>query len=332
MTGNLANWQPKIIKKDKDGNYHLGKLTISASVAALVISISTVLFQWYSTLPPSAPQPAPVPTPVAPVIPFNVIAKERAAQEQATVQPQRAATQGIKSTFSAGQIYADLVVPDSKVDVYKLVRIKTTKVADFYDILVMTISNSNILFVDTVPTANTGEWVFTGPPGQYSVRLTMFGKDTGFNSATGTVTIGTPTPPVPPTPPTPPGPPVPPVPIPDGKYGLGPVSFNVASTQVPADFRKYASTVNNSLADNFESVAAAIAAGSFTTADAANKELAGKNRFTLSDPAALNAWMPFFNAWTAKVTDLNKAGKLPNIASEYAVAYKETAVGLRGVK
>jgi len=325
-SGNLANWQPKILKKDKDGNYHFGKLTISASVAALVISVATVVFQWYSTLP--APAPTPVPAP-APVIPFNVIAKEKAA-EAVVAPPVQSVSQNIRSSFSAGQVYADLVVPDSKVDVYKLVRIKTTQAADFYDILVMTISNSNILFVDTVPTANSGEWVFTGPPGQYSVRLTLFSKDKGFTSNTGTVTIGSPTPP--PPPPPPPGPPVPPVTIPEGKYGLGPLSFQVVSTQVPADYRKYASTVSNSLADNFESVASAIAAGSFTTPDAANKELAGKNRFTLSDPAALNAWMPFFNAWTAKVTDLNKAGTLPNMASEYAVAYKETAAGLRGVK
>jgi hypothetical protein len=318
MSGNLTGWQPKIAKKDAQGNYHLGKWTVSATVGSVIIAVVSTVWAWYQTLP----TPTNEVNPVSVTTPLTSPAPSKAVERHSA---------GLSSNFSAGEVRADLIVPNSKVDVYKLVKIKTDRIAQYHDLLVMTIASGQIMFVDTVATANSGEWVFTGPPGQYSIRLTSFDPNTGFNATTGTVTIGTnPNPPTPPNPPGPPNPPVPPdVVIPEGKYGFGPLSYNVVTTQVTADYRSYASK----LADNFEAVAAGIAAGSYKTPDEANKELAGRNRFTFSsDPTALTAWMPFFNAWSAKTTELNKAGKLPNMAAEYALVYKETSVGLRGVK
>ena len=317
MSGNLAGWQPKFIaKKDEKGNWKvLGKYTISAAGGALIVSVVLALGQYFGFKVPNLPT--------------------LHQENPAVVSVERQDNNQVLSSFSSSSVRADLVVPTGNVDIYKLVKIKSDKVADYYDLLVMTIYNGNIEMVDVVATSSPAEWVFTGPPGRYSIRLTSFAANTGFHAVTGTVIIGgTPVPNPNPNPGPGPGPnpnpnPQPNPSIPEGKYGFGPAMFKIVNEQVPADMKKYAPQI----ADAFEGVAAGIAAGSFTTPDAANKELAGRNRFIFEGkPADLEKWKVFFTAWSNKATELNKSGKLPNIAAEYAVVYRETMEGLRAIK
>lgn len=232
----------------------------------------------------------------------------------------------IVSRFS-GSTLAELVVPNS-VDVYKLVRIKTDKVASFYDVMVMTVYNANIVFIDAVPTANKGEWVFTGPPGQYAVRLSAYEPTSGVSVETGNVIIGVPVPIPNPNPtPNPTPNPIPnPTPVFTEVYGFSTLSFNSAMKVEVTARKQY----KDALADNFEAVAAAIAAGSFDTPNASNTELAGRHRLTFNNnQTEINKWLVFFTDWQAKATELNKAGKLPNLVQEYRLVYLETARGLR---
>lgn len=240
-------------------------------------------------------------------------------------------TNQILSRFSNDSVRAELVIPTS-VDTYKLVKIKTDKVATFYDLLVMTVYNGNIVFVDTVQTSNKGEWVFTGPPGQYAIRLSCYDQTTGISVETGNVIIGQPSPPTPPNPPNPTPTPTPtpnPAPVFTEKYGFSTLAYNSAM-KVEATARKQ---YKESLANNFESVAAAIAAGSFDTPNAANTELAGRNRMTFNNnQTEINKWLQFFTDWQTQATQLNKDGKLPNLVDEYRLIYLETAKGLRAIQ
>lgn len=113
-------------------------------------------------------------------------------------KPSPSHSYGIAARFNDDNIRAELVIPDKPVDVYKLVRIKTTEDAKFFDLFVMTINNNKLIFIDSVPTSNKGEWVFTGPPGEYSIRLSAYNPDTGVKVTVGNMTIGEPVPPPPP--------------------------------------------------------------------------------------------------------------------------------------
>lgn len=330
--GNLSGWNgTKIIKKDAKGTWKLGPIALPTTLVSVVLTtffgIGYLYNYLYTDYKPS---------------PYDVTSP-------AVTAPENPDSNNVFSAqFSSSTLQADLIIPSGPVDIYKFVRIKSSESASHFDLLVMTNLNGQILFIDAVETSHKNEWVFTGPPGQYSIRLTSFDVDTGFSSTTGNVVIGVPpapTPvPVPPGPnppgPVPPGPtpnPSPVVVIPDGKFAIGPLVYKVVREQVPASSKSFKNSEGkdiyyaNQLADNFEGVAAAIAAGSFKTPDEANKELAGRNRLTFAtNPAALTAWMPFFTAWAEKATELNKAGKLPNVAAEYRLFYLETVEGLRG--
>lgn len=230
----------------------------------------------------------------------------------------------------------------SSADEYTIVHLKTNAVGQYYDLMVLSVRGSDVVFVDTVKTAVSGEWVFTGPPGKYSIRLSVCDPNTGCKSMTGNVIIGkvvtpvpvpTPTPaPVPtpnPTPnptPTPqPTPPVGPVVIPQDTYGMTQWGYdnvkNIADKQYIAG-----------LADNFESIASAIAAGGIKTPQDANLKLSERNRATLNVPAGIQSnhpYYPFFINYSAKVTELNKSNKLPNLVNAYKDMYLEMAKGLR---
>ena len=118
----------------------------------------------------------------------------------------------------------------------------------------------------------------------------------------------------PPTPPTDP-PPVDPV----DKLGFVALAKGEGS-KLPAENRKYAIA----LAGNFEAVRTKLAAGGFKGADDANAELRDKNRAVLGD--ARVAWLPWFQAWQARADTMLKTN------ADYVQAYRETAIGLRGVK
>ncbi len=325
MSGNLSGWKPKYAVKQDDGSWKLGPFKLSAGIFSLIIVSFMGIGELYNYLYKDAkPNTDDI---------VNVLKEDKPAPvyKSETEQTDSNGQPLLSSAFTKADVKVDLIVPEGSVQLYKFVKIKTTVQASYYDLSVLTIYNNTIQFVETIETRTPGEWVFTGPPGQYSIRLSSFTDGVGFSAVTGTVTIGGGPVPPPPGPGPGPGPgPVVPPSIPEGKYGFGPAMYKVVMEKVPADIaKKYATKV----ADNFEAVAAGIAAGSWKTPTEANKELAGKNRFTFQgDDAGLKAWMPFFEAWSAKTTELNKAGKLPNVAAEYAEVYRETQAGLKEIK
>lgn len=122
--------------------------------------------------------------------------------------------------------------------------------------------------------------------------------------------------------------PTPPVVVPEGKY-VGKALFQIIKDKVPASEYGYASK----LADNFESLAASISAGSYKTPQEALKELSGRNRLTFNnDQSKINLWLPFFTSWSENATALNKSGKLPNLVDSYKEMFIETSTILNLIK
>lgn len=171
------------------------------------------------------------------------------------------------------------------------------------------------------------------PAGKYEVRCLITEFDVDWekkvfiprqSQVTATFAVGVPVPQPDPKPDPKPDP----QPDPSSKYGLTAQALAWGNA-VEAKHRSQAKT----LADNFEGVAAAIAAGAYATPAAANQELAGRNRQVLgtdTDPR-LVAWRPFFTSWSAAVTALNKDGKATTV-QDYRELYLETAAGLKLVK
>jgi hypothetical protein len=90
-------------------------------------------------------------------------------------------------------------VTPSPAPEHALVFVRTDFAAKFFDLEVVTVRNNALHFMAPVQTSQPGEWVFVGPPGEYSVRLKAFDPERGIQSAAGNVTIqGEPPAPVPP--------------------------------------------------------------------------------------------------------------------------------------
>lgn len=393
---NLDNWGKVTVRKDevKVANYvdTIKKYWKGACIVGYGLYLAISQFITYmDNNPIEKPNPTPVVN-IQPEVPETTPKKlfnEAISKNEIKETPH---DNQLLSRFSNRGIQAELVVPSS-VDVYKLVKIKTDKTASFYDVMVMTVYKNNIVFIDAVPTANKGEWVFTGPPGQYAVRLSSYDPTIGVNVETGNVIIGEPTPPPPPpvakvnvpdftehwygdskslaevlglvlkttnpdlrgnvisqdipkntsvdvgtiinvvvkSAPTPP----PPTPVFTEKYGFSTFSYNEVLTKVDADSR---ALYKDKLAGNFEAVAAKIAAGAYANVSnpiaSSQQDLAAMNRMTLNnnDPATVAKWVTFYTNWSAKATAQNKDGTLPNLVSEYANVYKESATGLRAAQ
>jgi hypothetical protein len=178
----------------------------------------------------------------------------------------------------------------------------------------------------------------SGTAGEYVFMLVVGGQAQGGGVDVAMaehhliVGDGQPSPPIIPTPsPAPQPPPVPapqppPVPtppvIPAGKYGFAQIAYDAAQG-VPLPQRV---GQGPRLAENFEAVAAAIAAGAVTSVREANDQLRGKN----ADVAGANRdlWLPVINAFAAKATDLARQGQLSTM-DEHRAAYLEFASGLR---
>lgn len=177
------------------------------------------------------------------------------------------------------------------------------------------------------------EWrlVLSFTPRYNGTYVVVFVQRDKPDISTHRVTVGiAPLPPITPpiTPPNPPPlPPPGPSPVPEGKYGFGPISYRLGSG-VAAAYR----TKSIELADNFEAIASAIAAGATKTAQDAIREVGAKNALTLTDPAASAAWLAFRTGWKENADKHNTAGTLRNLASDYAEAFRETATGLRAVR
>ncbi len=169
-----------------------------------------------------------------------------------------------------------------------------------------------------------------GPAGKYKIGVVAIYVDFATQairteSSSVVVTLGA----VGPVPDVPDNPPDPNPTIPDGKYKLGAAAYKWAAS-VPQAHRAKA----KELASNFTAVAAGIAAGSYTTPTQANKELAGRNKFTLGQSGpAFDSWKKeFFAKWKLYVDKLIADDKVRNVAADYAILYRETAKGLGAIK
>lgn len=124
-------------------------------------------------------------------------------------------------------------------------------------------------------------------------------------------------------PPPGPVPPVPPSPV--EKLGFATLA-RAEGIKLPDSARPLASQ----LADNFEAVAARLAATAQMTIDQGNAELRDRNRATLGDQGRAQ-WLPWFQAWQALADKHNAAGAMTT-KEHYVTAYQETAAGLRTVR
>lgn len=112
-----------------------------------------------------------------------------------------------------------------------------------------------------------------------------------------------------------------PNPGPDLKYGFDARSWSASMTE-GAKFK-------TAIADNFDAVAASIAAGAIKTVAESQQDLASRNRQTVQGTVAIGEWTQFFQKWQDLATSLNQSKKLRNLPQDYAEAYRETAKGLR---
>lgn len=118
-----------------------------------------------------------------------------------------------------------------------------------------------------------------------------------------------------------PGPGPEPDPGPELKYGFDAKSW----TRTMTEGAKYKSAI----ADNFDAVAAAIAAGAIKTVQESQQDLSSRNRAAVQGTVAIGEWTQFFQKWQDLATQLNQSKKLRNLPEDYAEAYRETAKGLR---
>jgi len=174
-------------------------------------------------------------------------------------------------------------------------------------------------------------------PGVYHVFLAVSNTE-GVDLIEWTVTVGSePAPPAPPGPtppnpnppqPNPPGPtpPTPPEPvIPDGVFQIAkPVhdwAMTVQSTQ--------RATEAGLLAGSFESVAAAIAAGTLKQPQEILTALLTANNAALG--AGMRAWMAWGTLLGQRLQELFRGGRLAT-PTDWAACLREVAVGLRAVR
>ena len=188
-------------------------------------------------------------------------------------------------------------------------------------------------------TADAGKTcIFCGPPGGYVVIQFVDGEDApshlivlvkGAGPLPSPPPVPTPPAPIPPLP-FPPNPsPAPAPPLPAGKYGMAKVAYDAAMKVAP-QHRPLAGDIR----DNFEAVAAGIAAGSYRTPEDATKELTARNRLTLGldgDPK-LEAWRPFFAVWGGQADARIADKSLRNVVDDWRVLFLETVDGLDQVK
>ena len=186
---------------------------------------------------------------------------------------------------------AQIEGPDS-VGVYRLVRLRSTAVADGYAWSVAAQGGP----VDIQAIGDGRESVFVGPPGEYVVSLLATTVDWDARQFTQkqsskrvTITGDGPTPPGPePTPPTP-------TPLPDGTYKLAQFVYD----RVPQDGKSFA----GALAGTFESVSAQMAAGTITSIADANAKIKNANADILGTSGKAK-WQPWLDALNVKMTEL----------------------------
>ena len=139
--------------------------------------------------------------------------------------------------------------------------------------------------------------------------------------------------PTPPNPqPTPPGPTPPqpnpgPAPLPDGQFGVAKLVYEEAS-KVPSPNR---AAEASALADQFEAVAAQIAAGTLRNALSISSAIKAAGAKALTTPEANAAWGPAADKFGQVIYGFYKAGKFRE-PSDWATCLREISSGLRAVR
>lgn len=146
-----------------------------------------------------------------------------------------------------------------------------------------------------------------------------------FNIGDVPVTPAPPVTPPNPPPPPPPNPPNPPAPVDLGADAMGFAKLAKAEAEKVADLVQRAKAP--SLADNFESISAKLAATASMEVDDAMEELKTKNQATLPAAADRTAWGGFFLAWKTQADQLNTTTLTTR--QGYVTALSDTAKGLR---
>lgn len=189
-----------------------------------------------------------------------------------------------------------------------------------FDVMIFTGGN----FVEAVETKNKGEFVFTGPVGRYTIRVSAFDPELGFISRTQTMEIRGGTEPIGPVNPT--DPVTPPIPVdpgspstgppPEGYTGLGPLVYEVLVKDRP-DIK-----ATKQLASNFEWAATVKGVELLAIIN----ELKKRNEGVYTATPGLKS---FKDAWVEHVNRQITHGVLLPDITEHQRAYAETAAGIR---
>lgn len=151
-------------------------------------------------------------------------------------------------------------------------------------------------------------------------RLDAEGKPRLF-LATHTLTVEPSRPPGPePNPPAPPEPD-----LPDGRFGLARLIYQLARQHVPARQRDAA----GALAENYRGISAQIAAGTLTGAAEILAETTAGNRRAVGSNA--ETWMPFFQQLAIRLRELDETGELKT-PEDFQQAWGEIATGLDAIR
>lgn len=196
--------------------------------------------------------------------------------------------------------------------------------AKHYDVTIFTIWKGELILIDVVETKTKGKFVFTGPPGRYTIRVSAFDPDNGFTTVTTSTELVGPGPVSPVDPPV--DPTEPPIPVdpntpstgppPEGYTGLGPLVYDVLVKDRP-DVR-----ATKQLASNFEWAASVKG----VELPALIGELKKRNEAVYSATPGLAS---FKKAWTDHVNRQIQHGILLPDITEHQRAYAETAAGIR---
>lgn len=128
-----------------------------------------------------------------------------------------------------------------------------------------------------------------------------------------------------PSPPDPQPPPRPDPDLPEGRYGLAKVVYELAVQHVPQQSRSAAQP----LAQNYRGVAAQIAAGTLSGAAAILKATTEQNRDAVGEHR--DAWQAFFRALAVPLQEHSNAGRL-RTNEDFQTAWGEIAIGLEAVR
>ena len=116
--------------------------------------------------------------------------------------------------------------------------------------------------------------------------------------------------------------------LPEGRFGLAKISFDLAMSKVAENRASGASILGSS----FESLASAVAAGAYKTVESILKATNEANNSALTQAnLKITDWDAFGNDLQKLLYDLHKNKKLVT-TEDYSDAWKEIALGLRAIK